>query len=173
MNKKKLIALLVGFLLCISGWQLVKASQQNLESDYYKLGYTSISNAVQETESYYKTKLDLPSKIAPLDFTHSFGRFNKENDNLELEYLNNKEHTNYIINVFPSKIKINKFINTNDTQISLKDGTQAYYSYSTGEAEVKVITLKFEKNKWIYLLSIQENLLTNPLSELQEIANSF
>lgn len=172
MNNKKLIALIVGLFLCLSGWHSVEALQEDLETSYYNLGYTSISNAKQKTESFYKTKLNLPPKLPSLDFTHSFARFNQDNDNLEIEYLNNEQRFNYIINVFPSKIGVDKFVNSNAIQIALKDGTQAYYSYSIGKS-AQVITLVFEKNKWIYLLSIQEDLLNNPLSELEKIANSF
>ncbi|MEK3888363.1 hypothetical protein [Bacillus sp. FSL K6-3431] len=46
---------------------------------------------IQETESYYKTNLDLQKKLPPLDFTHSFERFNRENENLEIEYLSEEK----------------------------------------------------------------------------------
>lgn len=67
------------------------------------MGYKSVSKAIQETESYYKTNLDLPNKLPPLDFTHSFGRLNRENEVLEIEYLNVGKHFNYIINIIPAK----------------------------------------------------------------------
>lgn len=163
----------VGFILCMSGWQSISASQHSLEQGYNNLGYTSISHARLEAELYYETELTLPTKIPPLNFTYSFGRFHEENDHLEIEYLNPEEHLNYIINVFPAKIGMHVFRGENDSQIVLGEGTHAYFSYSPADKEMKVITLKFEKNNWIYLLSIQENMLTNSLSDLEAIANSL
>ncbi|MBK3493742.1 hypothetical protein JFL43_02480 [Viridibacillus sp. YIM B01967] len=130
MTIKKIIIFLVGFFLCLSGWQSVKSYQQrSIEKSYYNLGYKPVSDAIQDTESYYKTILDLPIKLPPLDFTHSFGRFDQGNENLEIEYLNEEKHFNYIINVFPSRIGNNLLSRTNHSKIiSLKDGTQAYYS---------------------------------------------
>lgn len=119
--------LFIGFFLCISGgWQSVKATQKtSIEKHYHELGYKSVSNAIQETEAHYKTNLVLPKKLPPLDFSHSFGRFSKENEYLEIEYLNEKKHLNYIINIFPAKYG-NKLLPFSDTKITLKDGTQAY-----------------------------------------------
>ena len=168
-----LLFLFIGFFLCISGgWQFVKAAQKmSIEKQYYELGYKSLSNAIQETEAYYKTNLVLPKKLPPLDFSHSFGRFSKENENLEIEYLNEKKHLNYIINIFPAKYS-NKLLPFSETKITLKDGTQAYYSIS-GMDEKSVMTLVFKENNWTYMLSIQESLIDNPLSILEGIANSI
>lgn len=174
MNKSvTLLFIFIGFFYYISGgWQTVKATQKmSIEKHYHELGYKSVSNAIQETEAYYKTNLVLPKKLPPLDFSHSFGRFSKENENLEIEYLNEKKHFNYIINIFPAKYD-NKLLPFSDTKIILKDGTQAYYSTS-GIDEKSIMILKFKKNNLIYILSIQEILIDNPLSTLEEIANSF
>ncbi|KRG11648.1 hypothetical protein ACA29_15965 [Lederbergia galactosidilytica] len=107
----------------------------------------------------------------PLDFTHSFGRFNKENENLEIEYLSEKQHFNYIINVIPSKNET-ELLSDIDSQVFLKDGTQANY-LTSGKDGKSLITFMFKKNNWTYILSIEERLLDNPLSTMMEIANSF
>ncbi|MGE7624041.1 hypothetical protein ACQKMD_13565 [Viridibacillus sp. NPDC096237] len=174
MTKKKTIILLVGFFLCLCGWQSVKSSEQrSIEKDYYNLGYKSVSDAIQEAESYYKTNLDLPIKLPPLDFTHSFGRFDQGNENLEIEYLNEQKHFNYIINVSPSR-KGNTLLNrTNHSKIiPLKDGTKAYYSTAGIDKNISSI-LMFNKNNWTYMLSIEKSLLDNPVTTLVEIANSL
>ncbi|MGE7919144.1 hypothetical protein ACQKM9_09365 [Viridibacillus sp. NPDC093762] len=174
MTKKKIINLLIGFFLCLSGWHSVKSSQQrSIEKDYYNLGYKSVSDAKQEAESYYKTNLDLPIKLPPLDFTHSFGRFDQGNENLEIEYLNEEKHFNYIINVFPARIGDNLLTRTNYSKlISLKDGTQAFYSTTGIDKKISSI-LMFKKNNWTYMLSIEERLLDNPVTTLVEIAESL
>ncbi|MFC5465002.1 hypothetical protein [Lederbergia graminis] len=172
MTKKKLIILFIGFSLFLGGWQSVKASKQSsVEKDYYDLGYKSVSKAIKETESYYQTNLHLPSKLPPLTFTHSFGRFNKENESLEIEYLNEEKHFNYIINVIPAK-KGEKLLSSTDTKISLKDGTQAYYTLSRMD-EKNLIIFMFKKNNWTYILSIEEDLISKPLTTLVDIADSL
>ncbi|MGE8203031.1 hypothetical protein ACQKP0_00485 [Heyndrickxia sp. NPDC080065] len=172
MTKNKLIILFIGLSFFLSGWQSVKASQQkSIEKDYYDLGFKSVSNAIQETESYYKTNLDLPKKLPPLDFTHSFGRFNEENESLEIEYLNEEKHFKYIINVIPAKER-GKLLSSTDAIIPLKDGTEAYYTTS-GINGRDLITFMFEKNNWIYILSIEEDLIDKPLPTLVGIANSL
>ncbi|MFF2879137.1 carbon monoxide dehydrogenase [Gottfriedia sp. NPDC057991] len=172
MIKKKLIILLFGFSLWFSSWQSVQAVQQkSLEKSYYNLGYKSVSDAKKEAESYFKTKLNLPQKLPPLTFTHSFGRFignNNINDGLEVEYLNDGKHFNYIINVRPLKNKIKLPLSS---KINLKDGKQADY-YTIREGQKKLIVFNFDKNGWNYTLSIQEKLLDNALSTLVKIAES-
>ncbi|MBS4199194.1 hypothetical protein KHA93_05935 [Bacillus sp. FJAT-49732] len=172
MNKKKFFILLLGFSLFIGGWKSAKISlQKNVEKIYYDLGYKSIAEAIEETKSYFKTNLDLPKKLPPLNFSHTFGRFNRENENLEIEYLNEKKNFNYIINIFPARNE-RDFFSSTDTKISLKDGTDAYYS-TAGKDEKVIIVLMFIKNNWTYILSIEEKLLDDPLPTLVEIANSL
>jgi hypothetical protein len=174
--KKKFAILLFGFSLCFSGWQSVSASHQTtgIEKGYYDLGFKSVSEAAREAEAYYKTNLDLPHKLPPLAFTHSFGRFTGEgdqNDGLEVVYLNEEKHFNYIINVRPAKYG-KKFNSTTDSKITLKDGTQAYYN-TVGKDRRILVVFMFEKDGWGYMLSIQKNLLDKPISTLVEIANSL
>ncbi|WP_332645690.1 hypothetical protein [Lysinibacillus sp. 54212] len=172
MTKEKLTILIIGISLFLFGWQSVKASQQkSVEEDYYELGYKSISNAIREAESYYKSNIDLPIELPPLDFTHSFGRFNGKHLGLEIEYLNEEKHFNYIINIFPVEEGVKLFSST-DSKILLKDGTQAYYSTS-GTNSKKIFIFMFNKNNWTYILSIEEDLLDKPLPTLVGIANSF
>ena len=172
MINQKLIILFIGYSLFLFDWQPVHASQgKSVEEDYYDQGYKSISNAVQEVESFYKTNLDLPKELPPLDFTHSFGRFNGEHLGLEIEYLNEDKHFNYIINVIPIKEGGN-LLSSTDSTFLLKDGTQAYYSTS-GPDRNKLIILMFNKNNWTYILSIEEGLLDKPLHTLVRIANSL
>lgn len=169
--KSKKILLVVGLILCISGWQSVKALYQDgIEKHYNELGYKSVSQAIKEAESNYGLKLKLPSKKPPLDFTHEFGRFNKTNENLELEYINEKNHTNYIINIFPSH-KERSLRYTQGYKVILDDQTKAYYSL-TGTSH-RISTLAFKKNNWIYILSAEERLFEDPLTIFLDIANSL
>lgn len=60
----------------------------------------------------------------------------------------------------------------NDNKVSLKNGTQAYYSTS-GKAEKVINTFMFIKNGWVYMLCIRESLLDDPVSTFIEVANSI
>ena len=175
MIKKKLIFLLIGFILCFSSWQSVNASQQitGIEKGYYDLGYKAVPEAVHDAEAYFKSNLELPKKLPPLIFTHSFGRLSAkgdQNDGLEVVYLNHEKHFNYIINVRPAKNGMQFKLNT-DSKIVLKDGTQA--NYRTVGKDGRLLVFMVEKNGWIYYLSIEKSLLDNPISTFTEIANSF
>lgn len=170
--KNKKLLLVVGFILCICGWQSVKALQKSGIEEYYEqLGYKSIPQALKEAESYYGMKIELPSKKPPLEITHQFGRFNKENDNLELEYINEKNHTNYIINIFSSQIEGSLRYNQGNIVI-LDDQTKAYY-WITGTENQRLLTLSFKKNNWIYILSAEESLFEDTLTILLNMANSI
>lgn len=176
MVKRKVAILLLGLSLFLSG-QSVNAIQKpqdtSIEHNSFDLGYKSISDAVHDTEGYFKKNLDLPKKLPPLDFTHSFGRFNNpegdQNDGLEIEYLNKDKHFNYIINVHPAKYGL-KYNPDTDKKITLKDGTQAYYKII---GKKPIIVFMFEKAGWRYMLCIEERLLDKPISTLVDIANSF
>ncbi|WP_062106681.1 hypothetical protein [Bacillus niameyensis] len=106
-----------------------------------------------------------------MDFTHSFGRFNAENESLEIEYLNVEKDFNYIINVIPAKRGVNLLSRT-DSKITLDHGAHAYYN-TTERGQRNIIVFMFEKGDWYYMLSIQESLLDKPLSTLTDIANSL
>lgn len=171
----KLIILFLGCFLYLGGWQSVDAAEnKDFEKSYYDLGYKKITEAVKDTEAYYKNTLELPKILPQLDFTHSFGRFSSRNETLEIKYLNEKEHFSYIINIIPARNgKHQKDLFSNKAnKVSLKDGTQAYYSTS-GEEEKVIITFMFIKNNWVYMLNIRESLLDDPVSTLIEIANSI
>lgn len=171
----KLIILFLGCFLYFTGWQSVDASEnKSLEKSYYDLGYKKIPEAVKDTETYYKNTLELPKKLPQLEFTHSFGRFSSRNETLEIKYLNEKEHFSYIINIIPAKNGSHQkdLFSNYDNKVSLKDGTQAYFSTSGKEGKV-IITFMFIKNDWIYMLNIRESLLDDPVSTLTEISNSI
>lgn len=170
MTKMKLMILFLGFFLYLSGSQPVVASKdESLEKAYNNLGYKTVKEAVKETEAYYKNTLKLPKKLPPLDFTHSFGRFSSKNETLEIIYLNEKD--NYIINIIPAKNGKSLYSDI-DNKISLKDGTQAYYS-TLGKDDKKIFTYRFIKNDWMYILNMQESLLDDPVLTFTEISNSI
>lgn len=170
MNKRGLLLLFL--VLCFGGWQSVKAIQQmSIEHDYAELGYTSVSRAIEEAEDFYGKSMELPTKLLPLDITHSFGRFDQNNRTVEIEFLNEKNHFNYIINVTTAEKSSNIF-SFYDSEIPLKDGTKGYYSL-IGMNGTKLITFVFQKGNWIYMISVEEGLLDNPVEKLAEVANSF
>lgn len=170
MSIKKIV--LLGFFLCIIGWHSIKAIQlRDIEDAYNDLGYKTVPQAVHEAESFYRETLEIPEKLPSLDFTYSFGRFDRNNEVLEIEYLNEEKHKNYIINIMPIKKRASVFSFT-DSELTLDDGTKAYYS-SSGAVGKKIITFTFEKNSWIYMFSIDEALLDDPLEKMADIANSF
>lgn len=163
---------LLFLVLCFGGWQSVKAIQQmGIEHNYAELGYTSVSQAIEEAENFYGTSIELPKKLLPLDITHSFGRFDQENETVEIEFLNEKHHFNYIINIMPANKRSTMFSFT-DFEVPLDDGTQAYYSVS-GMDDQKIILFSFQKSNWIYMISVEVGLLDNPVETMTEVANSF
>jgi hypothetical protein len=164
--------LLLFLVLCFGGWQSVKAIQQmGIEHNYAELGYTSVSQAIEEAENFYGTSIGLPKKLLPLEITHSFGRFDQENETVEIEFLNEKLHFNYIINIMPANKRSTMFSFT-DFEVPLEDGTQAYYSVS-GMDDQKIILFNFQKSNWIYMISVEVGLLDNPIETMVEVANSF
>lgn len=168
LNKIKLMILFVGLFFYLGGWQSVDALEDDsLEKSYYDLGYKTVTEAVKDTETHYKKTLELPEKLPPLDFTHSFGRFISRNETLEIEYLN--ENDNYIINIIPARN--GKNLNT-DNEISLKDGSKAYYS-TIGSDQETIFIFMVIKNDWKYVFSIKKSLIDDPISTFTEIANSI
>lgn len=165
----------MGFILTFNGVLSIKAIDKkdfSLEKSYHDLGYKSVEDAIYETENYFKRKLPIPGKLPPLYFTHSFGRSHKvdgdPNNGLEIVYLNVEQHFNYIINVRPAKYGM-KYNSDIDTKVRLKDGTQAYYhTFAKG----RVVVFTFEKEGWIYTLSLEKKLVKNAIATLTEIANS-
>lgn len=170
LNKTGLLLLFL--VLCFSGWQSVKAIQQmSIEHDYAELGYTSVSHAIEEAENFYGTSIELPKKLLPLEITHSFGRFDQDNETVEIEFLNEKHHFNYIINIMPAN-KRSTMLSFTNFEVPLEDGTQAYYSV-LGVNDQRIILFGFQKSNWIYMISIETGLLDNPVETMAEIANSF
>ncbi|RAV19099.1 hypothetical protein [Paenibacillus contaminans] len=151
------------------------------EEAYFQIGYKSVEEALKECEKHFGRVLELPFKLPPVEFTHHFGRFNNDpnnlNDGFEMEYLHEKQSINhYMLNVRPVQQKINfskpkRIIKT----YKLKDGSEAIYfntKHSTTDSSWFNI-LVFEKNGWQYILSV-DNRIENSVPDkvLVKIAES-
>ena len=142
---------------------------------FFEIGYKEVHQALQESENFYKQEIALPIQLPPIAFTHSFGRFNnydgEVNDELEIQYLNKDSVINhYKINVKPIKYKIEFKDEQIDQTLLLKDGTEAIFStWMTGSH-----LLIFEMNEWQYILSIDKRTSDRVTQEVfVEIANSI
>jgi hypothetical protein len=152
------------------------------EEAYYNIGYKSVWEALKECELHFQRELRLPIKLPPVEFSHHFGRFNKDsnnfNDKFEIEYLNEKQAMNhYNIDVVPVEQRINYEHSKNFTMKTyrLKDGTSALYFTETQTRTPlrRFNILVFEKNDWQYRISVDYRLGDKvPANALLEIAES-
>ncbi|MGG1685459.1 hypothetical protein [Pseudalkalibacillus sp. NRS-1564] len=107
-------------------------------------------------KSFIEKKSNYLYNSPPITFTHSFGRFDDLegdiNDELEITYINKDATKNhYIISIKPSRYKLTLNPNLIDRTIPLKDGTSALLS---NKKLGRFIVLFFEDEGWQYRLSL-------------------
>lgn len=179
MNKKFFVLLLAVFITVIYGLggESLHAEPPDkpypFEKLYVEIGYKTVPEAVMEAERHFEKDLKLPLRMPPIPFTHSFGRFNNMegelNDEFEVEYISETAPENhYKMNIRPIKYKIS----ISDEDIlkvyKLKNEEKALYASVSG-----FNVLVFEKDDWQYMLSI-DNRISNTVTPktLVEIADS-
>lgn len=148
----------------------VNVSAKNSQLDELKnYGYVSVSEAINRYENYTNLKVNLPSKIPPVPFTHIYGRFdNKKDDYLEIRFLNRKSPSfHYMIHIMP-KTAIDDF--GIEKSYILDDGTKARYITK----RIKGFNLLiFNKDNLKIILSVDKRISKIvTLEKLVEIANS-
>lgn len=177
MIKKLLLLILIAIVLGSNSgliYAQMNAKQDSLEDFHTENGYQSVTEAVKEFEQHYLDCLNLPLRIPPINFTHSFGRFNDLegdiNDSLEIIFIHEKLSKHHFkIDVRP----INRKIPVKDQHVTnvykLKDGNDAKLMKVSG-----FHVLVFEKGNWQYMLNIAEEAtdVVTP-EELVAIANSI
>ncbi|MFD1738616.1 hypothetical protein ACFSCX_19010 [Bacillus salitolerans] len=172
------IAIVLSMIIVGINYELVFASTKdkprNYEEIYPGIGYKSVDKAVKEFEKHFKQELKLPIRLPPLAFTHSFGRFNDLegdiNDSFEIEYVNDQISVNhYMIDVRPIQHKIPFREEHIAKKLKLSNGIEADYIV------YKVIrALVFERDGWQYRLSIDRRLTEKVTPEmLVKIADSI
>jgi len=141
---------------------------------YPKYGYTSVDEAIKEFEEHYKQDFKLPLRMPPLSFTHYFGKFKDLkgdlNDSLELIFISEEIPQNhYKLEVRPVENKISSGDRSTARVFKLNDGSKAIY------LELRYFSvLLFDKNKWQYMLSIDNRASDKVTPEtLIKIANSL
>ena len=142
------------------------------EEFYPQFGYKTIGEAIEEFENHTGANVQLPLRIAPLAFTHAFGRFNdiggEINHSLDIKYLNEdlpENHFKINIRSIKNKTKIN------DRQILKKVPLNS-------EKEGMFIeipgfnVLVVETEQWQYMISVDQR-VSNKVSynELVKIAD--
>ncbi|WP_404458920.1 hypothetical protein [Sutcliffiella horikoshii] len=170
------------FLLCIvftfSFSFVAKASytSEEFQESLFEIGYKSIYEALNEGNEYFNQEIVLPVQLPPVAFTHSFGRFEnldgEVNDKYDIEYVNkDTPHNHYKISIQPVKYGIDFRGNLIDQRIKLSDGNEAIYST---KAVNGFNVLVFEKDKFQYILSVDKRISDIATHEiLAEIANSI
>lgn len=181
MNKKLFVLLLAVFIAVIYGLggESLQAKHPDNPYPFEKMyveiiGYKTVPEAVMEAEQHFKRDLKLPLRMPPIPFTHSFGRFNNMegelNDDFEVEYISEAAPQNhYTIIIRPLKHKIP----INDEDIlkvyKLKNKEKALYINTSG-----FNVLVFEKDNWQYMLNIDKRVSNKVTPKtLVEIADSI
>ncbi|KOR84363.1 hypothetical protein AM233_09790 [Bacillus sp. FJAT-22058] len=164
------------FYFTFTGTSYANNDSKELENSLSEIGYTSVHQALQDSNKHFNRAISLPIQLPPVPFTHNYGRFNnpegKLNDGFEAEYFNKALSENhYMIRVRPveNRIKFKKgFI---DQTFKLNDENTAIYST---KASSVINLLIFEKDGWQYMLSVDKRISNKVTSEiLVEIANSI
>jgi hypothetical protein len=159
---------------------VVAASANYTSAEFQKsladIGYKSVHEALEESHKHFKRDIALPVQLPPVSFTHSLGRFNnldgEINDSFEITYMNKDFIKNqYKIDIRPStyglKIKDERI----DQTFKLKDGNEAIYSTKMTRG---FNLLAFEKDNWQYVLIINKSVSDKVTAKtLVEIANSI
>ncbi|MFJ7937060.1 hypothetical protein ACIQYG_00830 [Peribacillus sp. NPDC096622] len=171
----RLFVLCIPFYFTFTGTTYASNDSKEFEKSLSEIGYTSVHQALQDSNKHFNHTISLPIQLPPVPFTHNYGRFNnpkgKINDGFEVEYFNKGLSENhYMIRVRPveNRIKFKKgFI---DQTFKLNDGNTAIYS---AKASSVINLLIFEKDGWQYMLSVDKRISDKVTSEtLVEIANS-
>ncbi len=170
------------FLLCIvftfSFSFVAKANytSEEFQESLFEIGYKSIYDALNEGNEYFNQEIVLPVQLPPVAFTHSFGRFENPdgevNDRYDIEYVNkDKPQNHFNITIQPVKYGVDFRDNQIDQRIKLGDGNEAIYST---KAVNGFNLLVFEKDKFQYILSVDKRISDIATSDiLVEIANSI
>jgi hypothetical protein len=172
----RLFVLCIPFYFTFTGITYASNDSKEFEKFLSEIGYTSVHQALQDSNKHFNHTISLPIQLPPVPFTHYYGRFNNLegnlNDGFEAEYFNKALSENhYAIRVRPVENKI-KFKKSNiDKTFKLNDGNTAIYST---KASGVVNLLIFEKDGWQYMLSVDKRISNKVTSEiLVEIANSI
>ncbi|KRF67646.1 hypothetical protein ASG99_14030 [Bacillus sp. Soil768D1] len=172
----RLFVLCIPFYFTFTGTTYASNDSKELENSLSEIGYTSVHQALQDSNKHFNRTISLPIQLPPVPFTHNYGRFNnpegKLNDGFEAEYFNKALSENhYMIRVRPveNRIKFKKgFI---DQTFKLNDGNTAIYST---KASSVINLLIFEKDGWQYMLSVDKRISDKVTSKiLIEIADSI
>ncbi|WP_223881778.1 hypothetical protein [Niallia endozanthoxylica] len=179
MNKRLSLLLLVFIIfICWADTDTVCANENDKPPSYEEffpeIGYKTAEEAIEEFEQHVKQDLKLPLRLPPIAFTHSFGRFNDLdgdiNDSLDIEFINEQSPENHY------KIDIRHLKN----KVTIRDkGNQQMYTLKNGQKAIFIIErnsniLVFEKDYWQYMLGIDKRIANKVTPEiLVEIANSI
>ncbi|KGX85903.1 hypothetical protein [Pontibacillus marinus] len=174
---KSVVCLLISLILasCVEPtYANTKDEPPTFDELYPEYGYTSVDEAIKEFEEHFKQDFKLPLRMPPLSFTHYFGKFKDLkgdiNDSLELIFISEEIPQNhYKIDVRPVEHKVSSKNRYTHKVFKLKDGSEATY------LELRYFSvLLFDKNKWQYMLSIDNRASDNVTPEtLIKIANSL
>ena len=131
--------------------------------------YSEVTEAIKESEKFFKDEIILPTRLPKIAFTHIFGRFsNFSTPILEITYLDEKSgYTHYQIDIVSIKDKIP--LPTDAKKINLHDGNEAFY-FKRSDFTMFVI----EKENFQYTFRMDNNSAEQiTIDGMVKIANSM
>lgn len=172
MIKKLLITSILSYIMV----QPVSAKSVDTQKIMYDLGYTSVYDAVEESNLYFGQKISLPDRIPPVPFTHVFGRLNKSEvkgeGSLEIEYLY-EDYSPYRITVLKNQDKDLFSTLESSKMYTLSNGSKAFYENSPVSGSPHRHYFYFKNRGLYYVISIHPNVAKQITTDvLVEIANS-
>ncbi|MGJ7922562.1 hypothetical protein [Neobacillus sp. LXY-4] len=146
--------------------------RHQFEKGLFELGYKTVEEAVNQCEKVFTEKIVLPYKIPPVQFTHYFGRCNKDfgiNNTFEIIFLNkNTPENHYTLTLRPKKHAIKFKPEHIDKIVKLDNGKELFVVKRAANIFV------FEGEDWQYFLGIDKRISKSvPLDVLVDIANSI
>ena len=178
-KSKPLLLVLFSILICGLYYGTVNANPNDtppsFEEKYAEVGYKSVDDALDDFEHHFNQKLELPTRVPPISFTHYFGRFSnldgEINDTLEVKFISDQlpdHHFKMDVRPIQHKITFEKY---KSKVLKLKNGTNATY---IDDLKFGFNLLVFERGNWQYMFSIDADVSDKVTPEiLVQIANSI
>ena len=157
--KKKLMILLLGLVVFLdlhnTGNAIVSAKiytkkPMTTEEAYEEMGYTDLKIAAKEFEKMFNSKICLPTTI-PFKVTHKYGKVEKEDSKITLEYLG-EEFKENDLKIIVSLNDLGKL--KNEYEHTLKNGIKVSIREDNNPNFHSSTFLSFKKDNLHYYLSL-------------------
>ncbi|MDQ6600711.1 hypothetical protein [Bacillus salipaludis] len=176
--KKKLMILLNGLMIfftlndtgnAIGSDKLYTKKSMTTEEAYEAMGYTDLKKAAKEFEKKFNSKIYLPS-IIPFKVTHRYGKVEKEDSKITLEYLG-EEFKENDLTIIVSLNDLGKL--KNEYEHTLKNGTKVSIREDNNPNLHSSTFLSFKIDNLHYYLSLHYQDKDLEKKKIIEIAESI